>query len=319
MPTREFPDQTRLVPPTVFPSGGDVQNLIIPILSWYLSASGSIQTPSRTRPHFMQQENPSGRTPARSQAAIGESIKGQSTDFKPKAIPHGETEGSFQATSARNPTPNEIARHLKQLLEAFHDEQIQLGRDFHEAAQNLSGVAFMADLIARDLKKMQSPYADRVKEIGSQLRKGIDDLRCLMADRAPNLIDRHGLAWTLRGLADRMSREGNSCTFEMSGEPVVSNHNAAILLLELAELAVDFITDCGRGKTTHIVLHSEDGTLLLGIKNDGICENKSLRLSENLLMIRSFLSLIGGSLELGSEATGGTYLTALIPADNRQS
>ena len=259
----------------------------------------------------MQQDIPHIESTAHS-AANG----GRIDEKTREAIPKLEPKSAFQATSAENSKPDEIARQLKQLLEHFQDQQIQLGREFHEVSQNLSGVAFLADVVARDLIKEQAPSAHRLKEIGALIRKGIDDLRRLMAESAPNIIDRHGLAPALKDLAVRMSRKGKQCSFEMPNETVVSNHNVAILLLEFAELAVDFVTDRGGGNTTHIVLQREDGIVKLNIENDGICKNPSANLPEELLMIRSFISLVGGSVKVGSDAASGTFVIAVIPEGN---
>lgn len=97
---------------------------------------------------------------------------------------------------------------------------------------------------------------------------------------------------------------------------LVSNQNVAILLLELAELAVDFVTDRGRGKTTRIMMWRENGFVSLKIENDGIWENQRLKLSEELLMMRSFISLVRGSLALGSDVASGTFVIAVVPEEN---
>ena len=263
---------------------------------------------------FMQQKISQNKPTADSSTANAGSI-----DAKNLASPSDTSKSALQAASAENPKPDEIARHMKQLLERFQDRQIQLGRDFHELSQNLSGVAFLADVIARDLMKEQAPSAHRLKEIGALIRKGIDDLRHLLTESAPNIIDRHGLASALRDLAVRMSRKGKQCSFEMPIETVVSNHNVAILLLELAELAVTFVTDRGRGNTTHIVLQKEDAIVTLRIENDGICEDPSVNLPEDLLMMRSFISVLEGSLAVGSDGASGTFVIAVIPEGNCES
>lgn len=261
----------------------------------------------------MQQDIPHIESSAHSSAANGGTIDEKIREAVPKP------KSAFQATSAENSKPDEIARHLKQRLEQFQDWQIQLGRDFHEVSQNLSGVAFLADVIARDLMKEHAASAHRLKEIGALIRNGIDDLGRLMTESAPNIIDRHGLASALRDLAVRMSRKGTQCSFEMPIETVVSNHNVAIVLLELAELAVAFVTDRGQGNTTHIMLRREDGIVSLSIENDGICKDPSVKLPEELLMIRSFLSVVGGSLTVGSDGASGTFVIAVIPEGNCKS
>lgn len=80
-----------------------------------------------------------------------------SADPEAEAIPHLDSKEALQSTSTENPKPDQIARHLKQLLERCQNLQIQLGRDFHEVSQNLSGAAFLADVIARDLRKKTGP------------------------------------------------------------------------------------------------------------------------------------------------------------------
>ena len=72
-------------------------------------------------------------------------------------------------------------------------------------------------------------------------------------------------------------------------------------------------SDLGQGERTRISLKEENGMILLKIDNDGACENQRTTLTEDLLTMRSLIYLVGGSLELRSDAAFGTHLIAVIP------
>ncbi len=136
-----------------------------------------------------------------------------------------------------------------------------------------------------------------------------------MTNKPPNIIDRHGLAWALQDLADRMLQSGKQCTFEVPRTTVISNHNMEVLLLEIAEGALKFLIDRGEGEITRIELLRESGHAFLRVENDGVRGNKCLILCENLRMMRTYVSLFGGSLEIGSHGDGRTYVICTIPEE----
>jgi PAS domain S-box-containing protein len=211
----------------------------------------------------------------------------------------------------------ERQRLEKAILEVSAREQRRIGEDLHDGlGQHLTGIAFMSKVLESKLHEKSLPESADAGKIVKLVNEAINKTRELSRGLLPVVSDAHGLMAALTRYAEEMQDLFQiTCRFEC-GEPVLLyDVNAATHLYHIAREAVNNAIKHGNPSHVVIGLFAENGEGSLSIQDDGegISETPPNHTGMGLNIMNYRANMIGGSLDIRRNFTGGTSVVCLFP------
>ncbi|WP_353827839.1 sensor histidine kinase [Agromyces sp. SYSU T0242] len=228
---------------------------------------------------------------------------------------------------------NERARLLDELqaaqgqLAAMHrdagvaDERARLAREIHDTiAQSLTGMVMVAQRTGRRLAVVDDEAAASARadvELMEQMaREALTEARGLVASLAPVRSD-GGLGEALQRLAATFEREtGVRVTVTTDGAGL--DRELEVVLLRCAQEALANVRKHARASSAEVVVTTAGmpPEVVLAVRDDGVGpgDGRSGDGGFGLAGMRDRVALVGGRLEFGAGATGGTVLRVVVPA-----
>lgn len=186
------------------------------------------------------------------------------------AISEMQLEGRRQFTGiARDITDRK--RLEREVLEISDKEQMRIGQDLHDGlGQHLTGIAFLAKVVASELAEAKSPQASSAEKIAQLVQDAISRTRDLAHGLSPLGLEAEGLAPALEELARRTDElSGLHCRFHGRGSSNPCEGGAAVHLYRIAQEAVNNAVKHAKARTIAITLATEEGRGILSIQDDG--------------------------------------------------
>lgn len=138
------------------------------------------------------------------------------------------------------------------ILEASANEQRRVGHELHDGlCQQLTGIAFSAELLARKLEAKAPEAVPQVRKLADEVDQAITQTRALARGLNPVEIHADGLASALDDLARKVAESYSvSCGFrrEGDGEASVGDNSAATHLYRIAQEAISNAIRHGEAK-----------------------------------------------------------------------
>ncbi|GAA2037862.1 sensor histidine kinase [Agromyces tropicus] len=228
---------------------------------------------------------------------------------------------------------NERARLLDELqaaqgqLAAMHrdagiaDERARLAREIHDTiAQSLTGMVMVAQRTERRLASVDGEAAASARgdvELMEQMaREALTEARGLVASLAPVESD-GGLAEALRRLAATFERE-TGVRVAVTADAAGLDRELEVVLLRCAQEALANVRKHARASAADVVVTTA-GTppeVVLAVRDDGVGPGDASPGDDGfgLAGMRDRVALVGGRLEFGAGAAGGTVLRVVVPA-----
>ncbi len=208
---------------------------------------------------------------------------------------------------------SERKRLEQEVLDVSTQERERIGRDLHDGlGQELTGVAFLAGVLKRELAGKNRPEAESAAEIVDLVNTAISHARALVRGLCPVTLEPDGLMLSLRGLAETVQEvHGLACRFDCPRPVMIDDHHVATHLYYIAQEAVNNAIKHGRPDQIAIGLYAGRTHITLMITDDGIgFTSRRASDSGRGMHIMSYRArMIGGSLEVGPGTTGGTVVT----------
>jgi len=211
----------------------------------------------------------------------------------------------------------ERQRLEKAILEVSAREQRRIGEDLHDGlGQHLTGIAFMSKVLESKLHEKSLPESCDAEKIVKLVNEAINKTRELSRGLLPVVSDAHGLMSALTRYAEEMQDLFQiTCRFEC-GEPVLLyDVNAATHLYHIAREAVN--NAIKHGNPSHVVIglfaKNGEGTLSVQDDGEGISEISSNHAGMGLNIMNYRANMVGGSLDIRRNFTGGTSVVCLFP------
>jgi signal transduction histidine kinase len=215
----------------------------------------------------------------------------------------------------------ERRRLEKALLEVSAREQRRIGEDLHDGlGQHLTGIAFMSKVLESKLGEKSLPETGEAAKIVKLINEAINKTRELSRGLLPVVSDAHGLMSALTRYADEIQDLFRiQCRFECDEPVLIYDVNLATHLYHIAREAVNNAIKHGRPKHVVIALSAANGEGSLAVTDDGegISAIPANNAGMGLNIMRYRANMIGGSLNLGRSAAGGTTLVCVFPLDAR--
>ena len=205
---------------------------------------------------------------------------------------------------------SELKRLEQELLRIAEWEQIRIGQDLHDTiGQQLAGMAYLIEVLARNLDREKSAYAGEARELATAADTAHQQLREVVQSLLP-LPEREGLEAGLQRLCDFTSlRQGATCRRSVAEPPlgreidaVAANH-----LLCIAKEAIANAVRHGSARNIEVALRRQNGHGLLSIADDGCgfdVQRAQVR-GSGLRIMRYRADILGGKLCLRRREDGG--------------
>lgn len=206
----------------------------------------------------------------------------------------------------------ELKRLEKEVIEMSEREQRRIGRDLHDGlGQELTGLAFLSQNVARKLSVDSRPEAAEVSRISSLINLSIEKTRDLAKGLSPVEWGPDGLQAALQNLSVRMQDVYEiPCEFRRGVGGKVASHPAAVHLYRIAQEAIS--NAARHSQATRIWLsldgNGEEVTLLVEDNGVGIPSGDLSRKGMGLYLMPYRARTIGAAFEVCSRAGGGTVI-----------
>jgi len=215
----------------------------------------------------------------------------------------------------------ERKRLEKGILEVSAREQRRIGEDLHDGlGQHLTGIAFMSKVLESKLCDKSLPESGDAAKIVNLVNEAINKTRELSRGLLPVVSDAHGLMSALTRYAEEMQDLFKiTCRFECGGSVLVYDVSVATHLYHIAREAVNNAIKHGHPSHVVISLSAENGEGTLAVQDDGagISETPPSDTGMGLNIMSYRANMIGGSLDVRKNFTGGTTVVCLFPLSNR--
>jgi signal transduction histidine kinase len=204
-------------------------------------------------------------------------------------------------------------RLLHRLLRTTEDERRRIARELHDRG---GGALFSLLHGLRRLRGLVEPRDSKTEaEVDGLIRVTEDtvhDLRLLLADLRPRLLDDLGLAEALRELLSReRALSGIPVSFEAEPE-ALPDSESALALYRVAQEAFTNIRRHSQARSANVRLARDDGGWTLAIEDDGAGLNGN-RSGLGLRTMRERVEALGGRLDIDSRRGAGTRISAWVP------
>jgi len=208
----------------------------------------------------------------------------------------------------------------REILNISEQEQRRIGQELHDSlGQQLTGIAFMTQVLEQKLAKKSEPEAVDVAEISRLVNQATNQARGLAKGLHPVDLDSGSLVSSLQELASSTGQLfGIKCSFDCDRKVDLKQAHATVHLYRIAQEAVTNAIKHGRAKKIKIKLTRADGRAVLVIENDGRDFPKKFEkrgTGIGLQIMDHRVDLIGGELTIRKGPKGGTVITCSFPTE----
>ncbi|MCB0199140.1 MAG: GAF domain-containing sensor histidine kinase [Anaerolineae bacterium] len=216
-----------------------------------------------------------------------------------------------------------LADLLHQVVEAQEAERQRIARELHDATgQALTAMALGLRGMETQLERGTPDNAlltSQVREIKGFSTHALGELRQIIADLRPPILDDMGLAaalkWYVQGFEGRRGVRG---VFILDGEPLRLPSEFETVLFRIAQESLTNVAKHAAASTVTVMLRFAPGTVCLLVEDDGqgFDTHGSRFGGWGLLGMQERASLLGGQCVIDSTPKVGTrvWTTAPLPA-----
>ncbi|MGH7860377.1 MAG: sensor histidine kinase, partial [Candidatus Binatia bacterium] len=202
---------------------------------------------------------------------------------------------------------------LRRLLRLEEEERRRVASELHDRG---GGALFSLLHGLRRIREIVHPRdvaaAAEVDRLIGVVERSVQDLRTLLADLRPRLLDDLGLAEALRDLLAReRALSGLAVSFEVDTEEL-PDPQSALALYRVTQEALTNIRRHAQARSALVHLGQANGGWRLTISDDGR-GFRSKTSGLGLRTMRERVEALGGSLEIGAAEGGGTRVRADVP------
>jgi len=202
---------------------------------------------------------------------------------------------------------------------AVTEERLRLARELHD--DTIQAVIALKQRVQIAQKSVKDQGALRIlNELENLAERTVENLRRMTRALRPIYLEDLGLVTALEMLA-RETNENNSLnvTFQKSGEEQRLPREVELALYRIAQEALSNVVRHANAKQAFLFIHFEDHEIKLEVRDDGVGFEMPKSPTDfapsghfGLLGIRERADLIGGRLEVQSEAGQGTQLSVRV-------
>jgi PAS domain S-box-containing protein len=210
---------------------------------------------------------------------------------------------------------------LDRTVQATEQERKRIAAELHDGpVQRLTALDLKLTWMGGELRDENADAMRHIRWMQSLLRDQIRQLRIMMTQLRPPILDERGLEAALR---DHLVPTENGVDLQVSVQATLIKRLAPaqeIILYRVAQEAVANVMKHAQAEHAWLSLQERSGRVLLEIRDDGVGFDP-LRVPEGrighfgILGMRERVEMAGGSWQLQSEAGRGTLIRASLPRE----
>jgi PAS domain S-box-containing protein len=213
---------------------------------------------------------------------------------------------------------------LNQVFSIQEEERKRIARELHdETSQSLAALAASLEAITATLPEKETSLKARLKSLQTVALRALDEMRRLMYELRPTLLDDFGLVAAIRFLAEReLKPAGITTRFKVNGKEKRLAPKLENTLFRVIQEALNNIARHSHANRSGITLTFRRRSVGVRITDNGngfdVKEAVSARdrpRGLGLLGMRERVGLVNGVLTLESEPGQGTEITIEIPLE----
>jgi PAS domain S-box-containing protein len=210
---------------------------------------------------------------------------------------------------------------LDRTVQATEQERKSIAAELHDGpVQRLTALDLKLAWIGGEVGRGEVDAIELLAGVQSLLREQIQQLRAMMTQLRPPILDERGLEAALR---DHLISSEDRVKLQVSVEATLLKRLAPaqeIILYRVAQEAVANVLKHAMAEHAWLTLQERTGRVLLEIRDDGVgFDPEVVGESRNghfgILGMRERVEMAGGSWELDSVAGGGTLIRASLPRE----
>ncbi len=220
--------------------------------------------------------------------------------------------GLFQDITERRELEREVVRISQR-------EQSRIGSDLHDGlCQELTGIALLIGALASRIPGSASGIHDEMRAIESMLRDALGTCRLIAQGLSPTGAEQGGLISALKRHASRLEKlHGVQIEVHTSGDDSGLDGFAADHLYRIAQEAMSNALKHGCANRISLSFREAAGRTELSISDDGNGITAAPQSDGmGLKVMRYRAQLIGGTLQIGPTANGGTCVHCVVVHPN---
>ncbi|MEI8340172.1 MAG: PocR ligand-binding domain-containing protein [Verrucomicrobiota bacterium] len=214
-------------------------------------------------------------------------------------------------------TRAEMENLQKGILNVGEQIQQKLGQELHDdLGQQLTGMALIAGVVEKKLRKSENPAAGEVRELLQMMTDATSTTRALAHGLYPVDLEPGGLLLTLEKLAARTSTlPGVHCRLKVRSF-VQFTPVRAIHLFRIVQEAVNNAIKHGLSKKILIEYFKTKDSATLAVSSDGLAFTKTSSNGDGLglKLMKYRAGLIGGKLDIREGEKGGCRVICTFPS-----
>jgi signal transduction histidine kinase len=246
-------------------------------------------------------------------------IIGLLTISNPSPDAFGEREASLALGIARQAAVaiQNARLHERARQAAVLEERQRLSRELHDSVtQALYGISLYAEAAARALASGDTqPVATNLREIGDTTQEALGEMRLLLFELRPPLLQQNGLAAALRARLQAVeARAGLATEFDCPDEQRLSPDSEQELY-RLVQEALNNVLKHAHAGRVRVRLGLAKSAATVEVADDGIGFEPSVRNAEGfgLRGMRERVERLGGTLRIDSSPGAGTCVHVEVP------
>ena len=212
---------------------------------------------------------------------------------------------------------SERKRLEKAILVTSERERNRIAQDLHDGlGQHLTGIAFMSKVLERKLSESSLVESTEAGKIVVLVNEAIRKTKELARGLLPVVSESQGLMTALQGCAEEMQDLFRvDCHFECNVPVLIDDVNVSTHLYHIAREALNNALKHGKAKELVIALEvrGKDGILSVCDNGAGFPDPAPNRGGMGLNIMNYRARMIGGSLEIRANASGGTIVSCTFP------
>jgi signal transduction histidine kinase len=208
------------------------------------------------------------------------------------------------------------ADRLRSAVSAADQERGRWARELHD--ETLQALGALRVLLASALRRADPETSEQaMRQAIADIEQEIANLRALITDLRPSLLDDLGLLPAIEALLDRRRDDGLEIEAELSLPEASANGRAPELDTTIYRLVQESLTNIvkhAQASSARVTVGLADGDILVEVSDDGTGFDPDVATSGfGLAGMRERAYLAGGTLEVSSSGSG-TLLRARLPA-----
>jgi two-component system sensor histidine kinase DegS len=232
----------------------------------------------------------------------------------------GAIETLEDATERKRAEEN-LRQHLQQITRAQEEERKRIARELHDdTSQVLSSLSRQLDNFIRKKHGFSSNEVLFLKDLQTQLNRGLQSMQRFVQDLRPSLLDDLGLIPAVRSLVKSLQdSDGIDAELKVLGGEKRFPPEVELLLFRIVQEALNNIRRHAKASEAQVVMDLDEDEIKVIITDNGQGFELQGRLDDlprsgklGLAGMRERARLLGGTLEVKSTPGKGTTLTIVV-------